>query len=236
MRSIGLIPDDWQADFLHANAKRILLNCCRQSGKSTVTSVLAVHEATFRAGSLTLLLSPSLRQSLELYAKVVEIYRAYTGGKDNPDDDVLASELIMSNGSRIVSLPSSERTIRGFSSVDLLICDEAARIPDDLYFAVSPMLAVSGGRLIMLSTPFGKRGIFHELWVHNNDYRKIKITAEQCPRITKEFLESERRVMPSRTYRQEYYCEFLQTDDAVFSYDDVMSMTTDAVLPLFYEV
>jgi len=229
MRSVGLEPDKWQADFLKSEAERVLLNCSRQSGKSTVTSVLAVHKAKFRAGSLTLLISPSLRQSLELYAKVVDVYLA-TGGTL---DDVLATELRLPNGSRIASLPSSEKTIRGFSKVDLLICDEASRIDDALYYAVSPMLAVSGGRLIMLSTPFGKRGVFHDLWVNSPDYEKIMITADKCPRISKAFLESEKRSMPSRTFRQEYFCEFLQTDDAIFSYDDVIGMVSDDIMPLF---
>ncbi len=228
MQSVGLIPDKWQADFLNSEAERVLLNCSRQSGKSTVTSVLAVHQAKYRAGSLTLLVSPSLRQSLELYAKVVDVYLA-TGGTL---DDVQATELRLPNGSRIASLPSSEKTIRGFSKVDLLICDEASRIDDALYYAVSPMLAVSGGRLIMLSTPFGKRGIFHELWV-NSDYTKIKITADKCPRISKAFLEREERTLPSRTFKQEYMGEFVQTDDAIFSYDDVIGMVSDDIMPLF---
>ncbi len=228
MQSVGLIPDKWQADFLNSEAERVLLNCSRQSGKSTVTSVLAVHQAKYRAGSLTLLVSPSLRQSLELYAKVVDVYLA-TGGTL---DDVQATELRLPNGSRIASLPSSEKTIRGFSKVDLLICDEASRIDDALYYAVSPMLAVSGGRLIMLSTPFGKRGIFHELWV-NSDYTKIKITADKCPRISKAFLEREKRTLPSRTFKQEYMGEFVQTDDAIFSYDDVIGMVSDDIMPLF---
>jgi len=228
MQSVGLIPDKWQADFLNSEAERVLLNCSRQSGKSTVTSVLAVHQAKYRAGSLTLLVSPSLRQSLELYAKVVDVYLA-TGGTL---DDVQATELRLPNGSRIASLPSSEKTIRGFSKVDLLICDEASRIDDALYYAVSPMLAVSGGRLIMLSTPFGKRGVFHELWV-NSDYTKIKITADKCPRISKAFLEREKRTLPSRTFKQEYMGEFVQTDDAIFSYDDVIGMVSDDIMPLF---
>ena len=230
MRALGYEPDDWQANFLKSNAKRVLLNCSRQSGKSTVTAVLALHEAIYKAGALILLLSPSFRQSSELYGKVIE---GYLRLGNNPADDALASELHLSNGSKIVSLPSSEKTIRGYSGVDLLICDEASRIPDDLYHAVTPMLAVSNGRLILLSTPYGQRGIYHELWVHGTDYEKFMVTAYECKRISKEFLESERRVKPARIFRQEYMCEFLQTDDSVFSYDEVMALTSGEVKPLF---
>ena len=84
MRSIGFIPDKWQSDFLQSVSKRVLLNCSRQSGKSTVTSVMALHKAIYSAGSLILLLSPSLRQSLELYKKVVDGYLAL-GNKATAD-------------------------------------------------------------------------------------------------------------------------------------------------------
>ena len=230
MRSLGYVPDTWQGDFLNSDAKRIILNCSRQAGKSTVTAVLALHEALYKAGSLILLLSASFRQSLELYQKVIEGYLRLGNGRN---DDALATVLKLENGSKIVSLPSSEKTIRGYSGVDLLVCDEASRIPDDLFFAVSPMLAVSGGRMIMLSTPFGQRGVFHELWVNSDEYQHFRVTAEQCPRISKEFLDSERRALPSRIFRQEYMCEFLQTDDAVFSYDDVIGLVSDDIIPLF---
>ncbi|MDQ3175559.1 MAG: hypothetical protein M3Q91_17935, partial [Acidobacteriota bacterium] len=75
-----------------------------------------------------------------------------------------ALELEFSNSSRIVALPGKESTIRGFSGVSLLIVDEASRVPDELYQAVRPMLAVSGGDIVLLSTPFGKRGFFHHEW------------------------------------------------------------------------
>lgn len=230
MKSLGYEPDKWQSDFMKSDNKRVLLNCSRQSGKSTVTAVLALHEAIYNAGSLVLLLSASFRQSLELYAKVIEGYLKLGNRKD---DNALATELKLANGSKIVSLPSSEKTIRGYSGVDLLVCDEASRIPDDLFHAVTPMLAVSGGRLIILSTPFGQRGIFHELWLNSNDYEKYKVTAYECARISQEFLDSEKRVKPSRYFRQEYLCEFIQVDDAVFSYDDVMGLISSDVKPLF---
>lgn len=231
MRSLGYKPDDWQVEFLESGSRRILLNCSRQSGKSTVTSVLALHEAVYNAGALVLLLSPSLRQSLELYKKVIDEYLKL--GHEADKDQALSTVLKLSNGSRIASLPGSEKTIRGYSGVDLLICDEASRIADELFYAVTPMLAVSGGRLVMLSTPYGQRGVFHQLWKQSDEYQKYAITADQCPRITKEFLESERRTLPERVFRQEYYCEFLQTDGAVFAYDDIMSLVSNEVAPLF---
>src|ERR671911_387326 len=74
-REVGLEPDRWQEDLLHSTATRILLNCARQSGKSTVAGVLAVHAALYEPGSLVLLLSPTLRQSQELFKKCLSLYR-----------------------------------------------------------------------------------------------------------------------------------------------------------------
>ena len=62
-------PDPWQARLLRSCAPWILLNCCRQSGKSTTTAAVALHTALYDPG-LILLVSPSLRQSKELFAKV----------------------------------------------------------------------------------------------------------------------------------------------------------------------
>lgn len=82
----------------------------------------------------------------------------------------------------------------------LLLADEASRIPDALYHAVTPMLAVSGGRLIALSTPYGQRGWWHEAWTAGEGWERIKITARDCPRIPAVWLEEERRSMPRWVY------------------------------------
>src|SRR5919107_914147 len=153
---LGIVPDGWQADFLRSSADRVLLNCSRQSGKSTMSAVIALHRALYHPGSLVLCLAPALRQSQELFAKIAGFYRDLGRPVSPIGERKLSLEL--ENGSRIITLPGTEKTIRGFSGVSLLIVDEAARVEDELYFAVRPMLAVSGGALIMLSTPYGKRG------------------------------------------------------------------------------
>ena len=161
-REAGLEPDPWQRDLLRSSSDRVLLNCCRQSGKSTMTAIVALHRALYYPGSLILCLAPALRQSQELFGKVLAFNRDL-GRPVSPHGERKLS-LELKNGSRIVTLPGSEKTIRGFSGTSLLILDEAARVEDELYFAVRPMLAVSGGALMMLSTPYGKRGIFFDEW------------------------------------------------------------------------
>jgi hypothetical protein len=139
----------------------------------------------------------------------------------------------LANGSRIISLPGDEATIRGYSGVTTLIVDEAARVLDSLYYAVRPMLAVSGGRMVCLSTPFGKRGWFHDTWHGEERWARVKMTAEECPRIPREFLMEEEKALGPRWYRQEYLCSFEDTVDAVFLFEDVMAAKDDTVAPLF---
>jgi hypothetical protein len=161
-RAAGFEPDPWQADVLRSRAPRILLNCSRQSGKSTVVGVLAAWTAIYCRGSLTLLVSPTERQSKELFRKTLAVYRAL-GRPVHPASES-ALQLELDSGSRVIALPGKEGTIRGYSGVDLILIDEAARVPDDTYQAVRPMIAVSGGRIIALSTPFGTRGWFYDAW------------------------------------------------------------------------
>jgi Terminase large subunit, T4likevirus-type, N-terminal len=230
-RSVGVEPDDWQGDLLRSGFDRILLNCCRQSGKSTTAALIALHRALYHPGSLVLILAPAERQSQELFGKVLGFYR----GLDRP---ILAHaerklSLELENGSRIVTLPGTEKTIRGFSGAALLIVDEASRVADELYFAVRPMLAVSGGSLMMLSTPYGKRGIFFEEWSQGEGWERYEVSARECPRISASFLEEEKRALPARVYRQEYECSFEDTEDQVFSYEDVGGALDPGVTPLF---
>lgn len=225
-------PDPWQAQALRWSGKRLLLNCSRQSGKSTTAAILALHRALFYPASLVLLVSPSLRQSGELFRKVQETLKRLDEQPELTEDNRLS--MTLTNISRIVSLPGKEATVRGYSGADLIVEDEAARVVDELYFSVRPMLAVSGGRLILMSTPFGKRGHFFEAWENGGEsWERIMITAHDCPRISPEFLEEERQALGDWWFRQEYLCEFVETVDQVFSYDLVQAAITEEVKPLF---
>jgi hypothetical protein len=186
-KRLGLEPDPWQERLLRSSSDRVLLNCCRQSGKSTMTGLIALHRALYHPGSLILCLAPALRQSLELFGKVLGFYRDL--GRPVAPQAERKLSLELENDSRIVTLPGTEKTIRGFSGAALLIVDEAARVDDELYFAVRPMLAVSGGALMMLTTPYGKRGVFYEEWTGAAArWERYEVPAEECPRITPEFL------------------------------------------------
>ena len=211
--SLGLEPDPWQVEVLEAGHTRLLLNCTRQSGKSTVVAVLALYQAVCTPGTKILLLSRSHRQSTELFRIVTGFFRRM---KSPLLVRQTQHELELGNLSRVVCLPCREETIRGYSDISILVIDEAVRVPDDLYRAVRPMLAVSKGRLICLSTPYGKRGFFHDCWTKGDDWQRIEVPAEKVMRISKEFLEQERRALGESWFNQEYRCSFEALEGLVY--------------------
>ncbi len=226
----GIEPDDWQADLLRSGAKQIILNCSRQVGKSTICSILALHDVLYMPPALVLVLSPSQRQSAELFNKIKKSYFKVTGGAARQDS---ATSLELNNGSRIVSLPGNSDTIRGFSGVSRLIVDEAAKVPDQLYQAVRPMLAVSSGSIALLSSPFGKRGFFHHEWSEGDGWQRYEIPATQCPRIDPAWLAAERKAIGEFWYQQEYCGAFLEAQDSVFRFEDIQSMFDTDAKPMF---
>lgn len=220
-RRAGIEPDDWQADILRSTAPRLLLNCSRQAGKSTTTGTLAVHQAVYVPQSLVLMVSPSLRQSGELFRKALTCYRALGRPVEAEAETLMRLEL--ANGSRIISLPGSEDTIRAFSAPALVLIDEASRVDDELLTALTPMLATAQhGRLWALSSPAGKRGWWWKAWQDGGDvWTRKQVKATDVPRISRDFLETERRTMTAARYRQEYGCSFEEADAAVFAADAV---------------
>jgi len=212
---LGFKPDEWQRQVLNEKKRDVILNCSRQVGKSTTASVLALHMALYKPLSTTILISPSQRQSAELYDKVYDTFQMLPHRPKTTEES--ASSLQIDGGGRVISLPASEATIRGYSAVSLVIEDEAARVPDELNAAVKPMLAVSKGRLMLLSSPDKRQGHFYEIWSDKytfDGWLRIEVPATTCARISQEFLDKEKKELGSRIFAREYMCQFL--DEAEF--------------------
>lgn len=226
MAEAGKTPAPWQRTVLRSTARRQLLLTARQAGKSTVIAALASHTAIYEPGSLVLLIAPSQQQSRELYRKVVAFHRE---AADLAPDAESAQRLELPNGSRIVSLSGNPMTLRGFSGPRLVIFDEAAFSEDVLYTAARPML-MGGGRLIAMSTPNGKRGWFWKAWEKEGAlWERTRVTAWNSELHDPVLVEEERTSMPGFLFRQEYECEFVDTEDQLFASDDLAAMTTPAV-------
>jgi hypothetical protein len=124
----------------------------------------------------------------------------------------MQTSLELANGSRCVSLPGEPSGIRGFSEAACVIVDEAAQVADDqLFVSLMPMLAVSKGRFICASTPFGRRGWMWERWEDGDStWERHRSTALDCSRISPEFLREQRRVLGERWFNQKYNAIFVE--------------------------
>lgn len=221
---LGFRPGEEQARILReaVRFRNIGLNCSRQWGKSTVVAVLAVHRLVMEPGVTVLVVGPAARQAGETVRKVREFLKMLgmrtKGEKGHPDAAVLP------NGSRIIALPAVEATIRGYSAVGMLIIEEAARVPDEVCLALLPSLAVSGGDLIMASTPRGKRGFFfREMTERREGWLKHTGPVTECGRVPVAFLEGE-RARGEEYFAQEYMCQFVETGKYVFTEERVKAM------------
>jgi hypothetical protein len=158
---------------------------------------------------------------------VITFYRDLVRPVPPNAEQRLGLELL--NGSRIVTLPGTEKTIRGYSGVSLLVVDEASRVEDALYYSIRPMLAVSGGSLVMLSTPYGRRGAFFEEWTEGEGWERYRVPATEVPRIPEAFLEAERRSMPEWWFAQEFLTEFRETEDQLWTYSMIEGARADEI-------
>jgi hypothetical protein len=227
----GLEPDPWQREFLLEQARRALLLCARQTGKSTTMAAAALHVAISQPGALVLLVSPTQRQSNLLLARV----RSLLGAVRVTPHSVSETEIKLRNGSRIVALPGSAETIRGYSAPALVVIDEAAFADAELFDAVQPMLATCNGRFVAVTTPYGARGRFWELWTSDLPWQRIRVTAVECPRISPEFLAEARRLTSAASFASEYECAFVSPNSALFPADEVHAALDDTVDPLTTE-
>jgi len=212
-QGLRFVPEGWQAGLLESTARRVLVACARQVGKTTTTALKALHVALYEPGALVLIISPSQRQSDEFLHRVRALYRALGRAKPTRDS---GSELVLENQSRIVSLPGTEGTSRGFAGARLIVLDEAARVPDDIYASVLPMVA-SDGALWALSTPWGRRGWFFEAWEDRTGlWDKHRVTVHESAQYDAGRIQEVRASLGGFVFASDYLCEFGDTDSQLF--------------------
>ena len=223
--------DKWQKDVLACKGN-VVLRSGRQVGKSTVISQKAGEYACNHPQKTILVIASVERQAFLIFEKILAyIYDNHKNlikrGKDRPTK----SRIRLTNGSVIHCLPTglSGYGIRGYT-IDLLIADEAAFIPEEVWTAVTPMLAVTKGDIILLSTPFGKGGYFFRCF-EDETFTSFHVSSEDCPRISKEFLEQEKKRMSRLQYAQEYLGEFVDELRRFFSTELIQSCMQPFVLP-----
>lgn len=227
--NLGFQLDDTQAKIVLSNSRRLIVCCSRQWGKTTTVAAKAAAEALEHPG-LILVIAPVERQARECFRKIRMCLKRSIPDDPWPEDNKTSLEL--PNGARIVALPAKGDNIRGYTNPRLIIIDEAAFVPDEDYKAIRPMLS-HGCRLIVMSTPFGKRGWFWEAWTKKSAWERVSVVATECSHISEEFLEEEKIALGPWWYAQEYGCEFLDSVSSFFDMDAVRASLDDGIEPLF---
>jgi hypothetical protein len=225
---LGIALDPWQREALTTTVHDILLLVTRQGGKGEVAALLALDKVLNDPGSTVVVISRADRQAKRLLRRIKKRYRSLGEVPAALTDSQYALEL--RNGSEILALPGSEETIRGIEAVDLLVIDEAALVPDELFAAIFPMLASTDGRCVAMSSARGKRGWFWREWTSSDlEWLRVKITWEHIPRFKPEWIVRTRRRLGEWMFRQEFGCEFLDTDDQLYATELVMAALSPAV-------
>ena len=221
-QAFDLPPLAWQHDYLREQRSAVVLKG-RQVGASLAGAALAIHTARYWPAVNVVVVSPSLKQSTEIAARARAGLRNL-GVRLEQDS---ASMLRLANGSRILSLPGTARSVRGWTA-KLLILDEAGFISPETFTAARALVA-TGGRLVVQSTPATESGDFYEL-VEADDpgWSKLVVRSDEVPTISPEFLASERRGMSPDLYAQEYECVFGKAGAALFTLERIDALFGEA--------
>jgi hypothetical protein len=207
-QALGFQADPIQTEILNTHTPRLILCCTRQWGKSSVAAVKALHLAAAKPGAFILIASASFKQSAELL-RVIRRHAEKLLGARCKGDGINRGAIVLPNESRILALPQSPDTVRCFSAVDVIIIDEAAFVETEMHDALSPMLATTNGQLWLLSSANTTTGEFYKIWRGNGpEWRRFKVTAPECPRISPEFLAAERAAKGEAVFNREYMCDF----------------------------
>ena len=230
---LGFQPDPVQASMLRDEHPQLLLLCARQWGKSTVTAIKAIHRAWTRPECLVLVVGPGERQTGEFMRKASMFLRRL--GIKPRGDGYNSISLLLPNGSRMVSVPAREATSRGFSAASLLVVEEAARVPDEHYDAMTPCLDKHSGDLWLLSTAWAQSGFFWKFWTDGDpDWTRVTVRATDCPeRFPDQYLARERKQKGEATFRREFLCEFMDAGASLFDRQRLMAMLQTELRPMW---
>lgn len=223
-------PDPWQIELLRTDPRlnvgqflpdgtrapddrMVLALCGRQSGKSTSCGCLAYSD--FSEGKTVILTAPSLRQSTELFRKVLDFKNADPSCPPIVRQTQTELEAHPSHGGRILCVPATDQA-RGLTA-DTIVVDESCFAGDDEQTAFFPMRR-SSGRIFLLSTPSTPEGVFYETWTSDKPVRRITARSIDVPRRAAA-VAFDKATMSDARFRREHLVEFVGSGTALVSWE-----------------
>jgi len=217
--------DDWQEEVLNTKGNMVLCTG-RQVGKTTILARKACMYMINNKNSKIIVVSLTEEQAKLIIIMMLDFLekhhnRLVSKGKKKPTQN----KLFLTNGSSVIARPVGQTgdALRGFTG-NVLIIDEASRMPNLIWEASRPTLLTTSGEIWMCSTPHGKKGYFWEAFQNKNGrYKVFHISSEEVITnrpITEgwdekqrqggiDFLDRERTDMSELQYGQEYLGLFL---------------------------
>jgi len=212
-------PCEYQAKLLRDDKKRIVVRWSRQAGKTTCIALRAIWYATTHPDTLTLIVAPSLRQSMIMRDRVQDFLMSmHQDHRVGLIEKLQRTIIHFRNGSRIVALPNSPQLLRGYTA-NQVIADEANFFKDDelvFYNVLYPMLSTTDGTLIASSTPWNKDSVFYRM-CQNKDFSPHVATCEEVKQaglIKQSFIDEMHAQLPAERFQREFMAEFVEDIDA----------------------
>ncbi len=234
----GWQPHPTQREWLLCDARTKVASCGRRWGKTEAAAVDATTFALTHPGSTQIIVAPTYDQSRLIFGTVERL--ALTSRVTRPRAKVTRTPYprLTIAGSMIMARTADEdgRNLRGHAA-DRVIVDEAAYVRDSVVTEViAPMLADRNGRLVMISTPFGKNH-FYRAFLRGVESRKSKVESPQVcaafsfpswenPHISREYIERQRAEISPRQFSVEYEARFIDSASCVFAWEDIQAAAT----------
>ncbi len=227
--------DDCLHDFVQHRFNIILKS--RQLGISTLSAAYAVWLAAFYKDKNILVIATKLAVAMNFIKKVKVAIKSMPNWLLLPEITASNKQTVeFSNGSQIKAVPTSDDAGRS-EALSLLIVDEAAFVRnfDELWMGLYPTLS-TGGRAIILSTPNGVGGQYHDLWIkaesRENEFNPIKLMWDVHPERDDEWFDKETRNLTKKQIAQELLCDFAASGDTFLSSDDIEKIGASVRKPL----
>ena len=221
----------YQAEVARSGATVRVMRAGRQVGKSFLLAALALFEATTRRGVTVLFISAGEEAAKRLLGECSRLVAA-SAGLDGSIVEETKTTLRFSTGSRIMSVPASEKQIRGISA-DLLVIDEASFVPEEIWVSAQPTtIARPGARIILASTPYLSDHFFKHLWdqgmrspdAYVRSWHWPSITS---PLVTEETLEGVRRGINPVRFKREYEAQWPEGSGLLLTPDELENSVLD---------
>ena len=232
--------NEYQAKLLRDASKRIVVRWSRQSGKTTCIALRAIWFAIMHPKTLTLIVAPSLRQSMIMSDRIQDFLASLSKDQHMQMIEKLQRATVrFKNGSRIVALPNSPQLLRGYTANQVL-ADEANFFKDDdlvFYNVLYPMLSTTDGALIVSSTPWNRDSVFYRM-CQSSDFSRHIVTCEDVARsglVKQSFIDEMKSQLPFERFQREFMSEFVEDIDAWLTQSLIVSCIESNLQPYDFQ-